>query len=233
MLLLALAAKVVLIAPSPVARGIAAFPRVVRPVGPATRHINAAVARLDARARQAARDCRADSVNPVSWTRSIETPMRGPAFLSYVVSDEFDCGGAHPSASHAAFVYDLATGTPVDWVALLGARLAGTPTLTTGPDGVRTVALDSPRLRALYAARYDAVARAQEVPVECLGDAGADGFIQPMFAWLDARAKALIVQFDLNHAMQACSVPVAIPVAVLQREGASARLVAALRGTPR
>lgn len=224
----ALAGQVALATPPPVRRGLAAYPRIARPATAAARRINAAVARLDVRVRVADRECRTDSVNPTSWTRSVAVPMRGPDFLAYVVADEVDCGGAHPSAGHAAIVYDLVTGAPVDWVRLLGARLAGTPTLTTGPDGVRVVTLDSPRLRALYAARYDAAARAQGSPAECLGIGDGDGFIQPMLAWPDAGAGGLVLQFDLNHAMQACSTAVVIPAAVLQREGAGRRLIDAL-----
>ena len=54
-----------------------------------------------------------------------------------------------------------------------------------------------------------------------------------MLAWLDAQAGGLVLQSDFNHAMQACSAAVVIPVAILQREGASARLVRALRGAGR
>lgn len=230
-LLLALAALVEPVATTPppaVAPGVAGFPRIARPANAAQRRINAALARLDSRARVAIRDCSADSVNPTSWTRTVDVTMRGPDFVSYLVDDDVDCGGAHPNEGHSAIVYDLATGMPVDWVQLLGARLAGRPSLTTGADGVQVVALASPRLRALYAARYDATARAQGSPDECIGLAAEDGFVAPMLAWLDARAGGLVLQFDLAHVVQACSAAVVIPVAILQREGASPRLVRAL-----
>lgn len=230
-LLLLAAAPLAMRQPPALAPGIAAMPRVATPQSTAERRVNAAVARLDARARQAARECRADSANPTSWERRVSVPMRGPAFISYVIEDEVDCGGAHPSEGHAAIVYDLATGAPVAWPALLSPRLAGRLALTQGIDGLSVVTLESPRLRALYAARYDAAARAAGVPGECLGDAAT--FTQPMLAWLDARARALMLRFDLNHAMQACSVAVAIPAAVLRREGASVRLVRALEGAGR
>lgn len=226
-MLLALAA-LTLSAPPPVAAGVAGFPRIARPASAAEARVDAAVARLDARVRRAVRACRADGGTRTSWTRAIDVPMRGPAFLSYVVTDQVYCGGAYPSESHAAIVYDLATGAPVDWATLLGTRLAGTQALTEGPDGVKVVTLDSPRLRTLYAAGYDAAARAAGAPAACLGNGRAAGFVQPMLAWLNAAG--LVLRFDLNHAMQACSVAVTVPVAVLQREGASARLTKALRG---
>ena len=229
----ALTAPVALTVPPPVARGVAAFPRIARPASDAERRINAALARLDARVRVAVRACGVETVNPTSWTRSIDATMRGPAFVSYLVTDEVDCGGAYPSDSHAAIVFDLASGAPVDWRALLSTRLTGTQALNEGPDGVRVVTLSSSRLRALYAARYDAAARASGAPAECLGSTAADGFARPMIAWLDARRGALALRFDLNHAMQACSIAVTIPAAILQREGASVRLVDALRGAGR
>ena len=49
-----------------------------------------------------------------------------------------------------------------------------------------------------------------------------------MLAWLDAKANGLALQFDFAHVEQACSEPVVIPAATLRREGASARLLAAL-----
>lgn len=230
-LLLLAAAPLAMRQPPAVTPGIAAMPRVATPRSTAERRINAAVERLDARVRRATLACRADGANPTSWERRVSVPMRGPAFLGYVIEDEVDCGGAHPSEGHAAIVYDLATGAPVAWPALLSPELAGRLALTQGMDGVGVVTLDSPRLRALYATRYDTAARAAGVPGECLGD--IEAFTQPMLAWLDARAHALMLRFDLNHAMQACSVAVAIPAAVLRREGASVRLIRALTGAGR
>lgn len=231
--LLLAAAPVTMARVPPVAPGLAAFPRIARPATPAWARINAAVRRLDARAKRAARECKADSVNPTSWTRSVAVTMHGPDFLSYLIEDEVDCGGAHPSERHGAIVYDLATGAPVDWQALLGERLTGRLALVQGMDGVQVVTLDSPWLRTEYAARYDAAARAVGAPVECLGAADVEGLMQPMLAWLDTRRRALVVRFDLNHAMQACSVAVAIPAAVLRRAGAGPRLLRALEGMGR
>ena len=149
LLLLALVAPLVLTVPGPVRPGLAALPRIAWPADTAQRRINLSLAQLDARAKAAERDCRADSVNPASWSRTVAVTMRGPIFLSYVVTDEVDCGGAHPSEGHAAIVYDLATGKSVDWAPLLGGRLTGAMPLAAGADGVQVVTLWSPRLRAL------------------------------------------------------------------------------------
>ncbi|WP_419809722.1 hypothetical protein [Sphingomonas sp.] len=225
-----LAGPIAMTPPRALRHDIAAYPRIARPATAAARRINAAVARLDAAVLREAAQCRRDAgPGRGSWERAVTATMRGPAFVSYRATDDVDCGGAHPNDSHAAIVYDLATGAPVDWTALLGRRLAGTLTPETVADGVKMVTLASPRLFALYAAGYDASLRAEGAPAECLGLVDTEGFgEQPLQAWLDGPRGALVLQFDLNHAMQACSTPVALSADVLRREGASRRLVAAL-----
>ena len=137
-------------------RDIDAFPRIAAPTDDAQRRINRALDRLDAKVRDAARQCLAGGpAHPGDWARQIDVPMRGPEFVSYVVSDDVDCGGAHPNTGHSAIVYDLRSGSPVDWTALLPRALTGKLSLGEGEDGVRVVMLASPRLFALYRAGYD------------------------------------------------------------------------------
>ena len=109
--------------------GIAAMPQIAAPADDAERRINAALRRLDGNVRKAAQACRAEGGPNSSWERTIRTPMRGPGFLSVVIVDNAFCGGAHPNVSTMAIVYDLATGAPVDWTALLPATLTGTVSL--------------------------------------------------------------------------------------------------------
>lgn len=226
---LAAAAALVLVPAPRVRHEIPGFPRIGAPDA-AGRRINAALDRLDARVRVAARDCLAErTVNPPGWERTVAVPMRGPEFVSYAVTDEVDCGGMYPYEVHSAIVYDLRTGGPVDWRAMLPARLTGTLALNEGADQVKVVTLSSRRLSALYAARYDP--RRTGAPKDCVGlpdDDDGTSAATPMLAWLDAKAGGLALQFDLNHAMQACSEAVVLPIAVLRREGASPRLLAAL-----
>lgn len=217
--------------PRPVIGQVQAFPRIASPADAAQRRINRALDRLDAKVRAAARACFADSINPTSWQRRIDSTMHGPEFLSYRVTDDVDCGGAHPNNSHSAIVYDLKSGQPIDWTKLLPASLTGRMALTRGSDEVSVVTLASPRLVALYDAGYDRALDPENKAV-CAGATtifGAEGI--PMLAWLDAKAGGLALQFDFNHAMQACSAAVVIPLATLRREGASARLVKALQAS--
>jgi hypothetical protein len=230
LLALLAAGQVALAAPPPVAPGVAAFPRIARPADAAARRINAALVVLDARVRRAAAECRAEGgPGRSSWERRVEPTMRGPDFLSYRVTDDSYCGGAHPNNAHLAIVYDLGTGKPVDWATLLPARLVGAQALVTGGDGVRVVTLTSPRLTALYRAGYRTdhePAVDEQCRATIAGDA-ENGRIA-LLAWLDARRGALALQYDLPHVAQACSAPVYVPAEMLRREGASARLVAAL-----
>lgn len=231
----ALAGPVTMTRPRDVRPAIAAYPRIARPATTAARRISLAVARLDARVARAAAACRSDAgPGRSSWERTVAVTMREPAFVSYRVTDDVYCGGAYPNNSHAAIVYDLATGAPVDWTALLRPRLAGTLGLETGADGVQMVTLASPRLFALYVAGYEAALGAAGAPDECRGAVGeGDMEAQALQAWLDGPRGALMLQFDFNHAMQACSTPVPIAAEVLRREGASPRLVNALRAARR
>ncbi len=227
---LAAVAPVRLAVPPPVRPGIAAYPRIAAPADTAQRRINAAVIRLDARVRTAAHECLTDSSTRVGdWQRDITVTMRGPEFLSYLVSDDVDCGGAHPNAALAAIVYDLRSGGPVDWAALLPTSLTGKLGLVNGEDEVKMVTLASPRLNALYRAGYSHSDDADEEK-ECrtaIADEMQSGPV-PMIAWLDAKTGGLAVQFDLPHAEEACAEPVVIPAATLRREGASPRLLDAL-----
>lgn len=227
-----LAATVALATSPPIRSGIPGYPRIARPTTDAHRRINAALVRLETIVRRSARDCLDDDgPNPTDWKRTVHVTMRGPEFLSFMVEDYADCGGAHPDDSHSAIVYDLATGAPVDWTTLLPPRLRGDLALTTGGDGVRVVTLASPRLSVLYAAGYDAAVIAMGNP-DCRGlpepEPGEPPRHQPMLAWLDARAGGLVLQYDWNHAMQVCSAPVIIPLATLRREDVSPRLLRAL-----
>ena len=208
--------------PPPLVEAAAAMPQIAAPVDDAERRINAAVQRLDATARKAIAGCKLDDGKPGDWERAIDVPMRGPRFLSFVITDTVYCGGAHPDSSTMAIVYDLRTGAPVDWTRLLPPSLTGKMTLQAGPDGTKMVTLTSKRLYALY---LDFYPRAQSADCK---DAVRSSEPPAMMAWLDAKGSGLAVQFDLSHVVQACAEPVTIPLATLRAEGAQPDLLDAL-----
>ena len=100
------------------------------------------------------------------------------------------------------------------------------------------VTLASPLLFSLYLSGYD---RAIRMPGNDIAAEDIDGCKEavraeanpPMMVWLDAKSGGLAVQFDLIHAVQACAVPVVIPLAVLRANGANAALLEAIEAAHR
>lgn len=220
--------------------GLAAMPKIDAPTDEAEQRINTALRRLDGSARKAASACRAEGGPQSSWTRSIASPMRGPRYVSFVIVDDAFCGGAHPNVGTMSIVYDLTTGAPLDWTALLPASLTGTVALATGMDGTKMVTLASKTLQTLYLKGYRRKAdpKREGDDAECREAVTETGSSSPpaMMAWLDAKAGGLAVQFDLAHAVQACADTVVIPTATLRQEGANSVLTDALdaaHGAPR
>jgi hypothetical protein len=214
----------------PAVRGIASMPQIIDPADDAENRINAAVSRLDVTVRKAAKDCKLFDGKPGYWDRTIDVPMRGPGYISFVITDETNCGGAYPSVSTMSIVYDLRTGTPIDWTQLLPAALTGTLALQEGADGTKMVTLASQRLFELYLAGYRA-ANGPAADPDCgqvIEDSDASG-PPAMMAWLDARTGGLAVQFDLIHALQACAKSIVIPLSTLGAEGAQNDLVDAVQ----
>jgi hypothetical protein len=156
-------------------------------------------------------------------------PMRGPGYISFVITDNLYCGGAHPDASTMSIVYDLRTGAPVDWTQLLPQSLTGNLALQEGADGTRMVTLTAKRLFALYLDGYRANNGSADEQCKQVVQDLASGDAPAMMAWLDARKGGLAVEPGLPHVVQACEVAVVIPVATLQAEGAKPVLVDAIQ----
>jgi hypothetical protein len=215
--------------PPPVRKNVAGMPQIIAPADAAESQINAAVQRLDATVGKAVDACKGPDGKPGYWERAIDVPMRGPGYISYVITDNLFCGGAHPDAATMSIVYDLRSGAPIDWTRLLPPSLTGTVALEQGADGTRMVTLASKRLFALYLDGYHA--SSAESQAECrhaIQDVAADGARAAM-VWLDARTGGLAVQVGLPHVVQACEAEVVIPVATLRAEGAQPALVDAIQ----
>ncbi len=214
--------------PLPILKGVAAMPLIADPVDDAERRVNAAVRQLDVRVRKEAVTCKTPS-GASGWERTVDVPMRGPSFISFVIKDSAFCGGAHPATATMSIVYDLRTGRPVDWTRLLPPSMTGTVKLTIGMDKTKVVTLASRRLYALYIAGYDLGDGTAEDRASCKEAVQQIGGDPPdMMVWLDARRGGLAVQYDLSHVVQNCAVPVVIPVATLRADGAQPALLDAL-----
>ncbi|MGU3403826.1 hypothetical protein [Methylobacterium brachiatum] len=229
----AAADRIVQLKPGNAGPDIDALPQIVDPVDEAERKINAAVKRIDAHVRKAAQTCKQEGGKYASWDRSVQTPMRGPRFLSYVINDSWSCGGPHPNNSTTAIVYDLTTGAPVDWTTLLPPALTGKVVLEAQADGTRMVALSSKRLHNLYLQAYRPKTgkSAEDTDDKECREAVTETFSgEPpaMTVWPDAETGGLAVAFDLVHAVQACADTVVIPTSTLRREGVQALLTDAI-----
>ena len=179
--------------------GVPPLPAIVSPLDDAERRINTALGRLDAQAAAAARECKKDGGKDAALTRSAEVTMHGPGFLSYLITDEVDCGGAHPDSGAQSIVYDLTAGSPVDWARLLPASLVGAQALERGSDGGRMVTLASRPLFDFYISHYAHDDPGTEEQTECLAAVkgeGGDG-PPPMMVWLDAASGGFAMQFQL------------------------------------
>jgi hypothetical protein len=99
-----------------------AFPRVIpnAAVPPEiAAKINASLERFDMQVRKDWRDCQKEAHGNGDWSRSIQVTMSGPAYVSFLADETYDCANAHPEDIQTALVYDLRTGSPVNWSALL------------------------------------------------------------------------------------------------------------------
>ncbi len=212
-------ADVGLTVPPPLAKDVAAFPKLAAGGANADK-INAALSKLDDRVRKARAECVASK--DADWSRSIDVTMRGPRYLSYLVSDSFYCGGAHPDSSSFALVYDLTTGAPVNWARLLPKPIVETSSLDTAADGAKIGVVGSKKLSALYLAGLD---KGQDADCKEALTVGDLHFV----LWPDAKAKGLAMQtISLPHAEQACADVVTIPSAKLRELGAHKSLIDAL-----
>jgi hypothetical protein len=195
--------------PSPSIRpGVAAYPRLVAgPGDAAATRINAALGKADASA--VAGMCK-------DYRRQVGVTMRGPRYLGLFATDDWFCGGAYPDNSARGLVYDLATGAPVDWKAILGGMPIEQATPASDGGDEAPVVVTSAALWALYAKRA-----AQPGDNDCAEVlAGPDAPGKALLAWPDAKADGLGLQaWDWPHVVKACAAAVTIPVPELRGLG--------------
>lgn len=208
--------------PSPaLATHVAAFPRIAAPLDAATHKINLALDRQDQVVKSAARQCPSGG-----WSREVTVAMRGPHYLSLTAEDSWDCGGAHPDASRLVLVYDLATGSPVNWARLLPAAMINSASLDAAGDGTRIGVIQSRSLQAFYV-------KARNSDPKNLLDPDCKDVVQDpelkFSLWPDARAGGIQIEPEgLPHAAAACGGNVLIPAATLRTLGVLPALVEAV-----
>ena len=164
---------------------------------------------------QGARACESEATVPDAWLRSVDVTMAGPHYVSLVASDSYDCGAYPNDDVLSAFVFDLETGLPVDWIALFPAGASAVS--GTAADGTDLGLVAWPGLARRVNDRADPA---------CKDVIDTD---HAFSVWPDARDGVLrAVPAELPHAVQACATPVSFTAGELRRFGFAARLVDAL-----
>jgi hypothetical protein len=213
-------------------KGVELWPLIVNPGNPAEQRVNATLTKLNNRLTQALKDCdarvleqskqmgdTAKSKDPTSddWSREVQVTMQGPRFLSLLATDDSFCGGAYPDSGQMALVFDMTTGAPVNWMALV-AKSAGASTHTdTVMDGSTAGALILPAL--------------QKMNLAAAGPDCKDAFQDPQsfLLWPDAKSGTLVAMpFDLPHATQACASQINLTIGQARKLGFSESLLGAI-----
>ena len=204
-----------------IADKIVAFPRLVAAADDkAAQRINKALDKRDASARQMQKDCLAnvDQPNDADYERTIWVTMQGPRYLGFLVSDNADCGGAHPSNSQMALVYDLVSGAPVKLATAPAQRGDGQGTSTdTVVDGTTVGFVTSKTLQGLW---LKAEAAANPIDPDC---EDLQTIQSCSSALSDAKAGGPAVQpGNFAHVIAACADTNVIPTATLRPLGIDA-----------
>jgi hypothetical protein len=215
---------------APLAADLAAFPRLVAaPDDKGAERINQALDRRDRQLQSAVKDCRSNSDRPAdaTWSRVISVAMRGPRYLSLVANDSWDCGGAHPDFSLLVLVYDLNSGSPVNWTRLLPVSLIQGTSLDSAGDGTQIGVVSSRALQALYLKAQSSDPK-EPLDPECrdvLSDPGLKFNI-----WPDGKGDGLALQTQgLPHVVAACgSDSVIVATSTLRKLGVQPALLAAI-----
>lgn len=190
-------------------KGVDAWPLIVRASTPAEQKVNAILNQLNERMAKSLIDCDANYRNwaklvdnPLTgsngvdgdWERKIAVTMTGPRLVSLVAFDNLFCGGAHPDSYTLPMVFDLTTGTQVNWINYIDKSADASTYSDTESDGAIVDALIVPALREMTIRRAS-------------GDCEhAFQKAQPYQLWPDAKSGTLVAEpFDLPHVVAACA----------------------------
>lgn len=216
-------------------KGVDAWPLIVNPANPAEQKVNAALTRLNLRLTKALTECDAGTLEDMKssqrprkdwagavaedWSRRVVVTMQGPRFLSLVATDEYvNCGGAHPDSDTMAMVFDMTTGTPVNWPAMVAKSAGASAFADTVADGSKVGALVLPALATINLAAANADCK------EAFQDP------QSFQLWPDAKTGTLVAQaFDLIHAAADCAIQVSLTMEQARTLGFDETLLSAIQ----
>ncbi|WP_428150210.1 hypothetical protein [Brevundimonas sp.] len=205
----------------PLSATVAAAPRLVGDSAQVAA-INADLALIDAMAKTSTAECEGGG-----FSRTVTQPMTGPGYVTYMISDEYECGGPYPSTTQTPVTYDLTTGRRVDWTRTLSAWAVTVDDTTDVPAG-SVGYLHSPALARWYSARMLA-STDQEWLAECRDVFDPEQLNQSGFlVWADAGTSGIAVSPQLPHVVQACGEVASLTAADMQAAGVPAAMIAAI-----
>jgi hypothetical protein len=214
-------------------KGVDAWPLIANPTTSAEQRINATLTRLNERMEQSLRECDQSArdafkelgndapkdQDPTAddWERSIRVTMTGPQYVSMVATDETDCGGAHPNSDTLAMVFDLTSGKPVNWIALISKAANATPYSDSIADGTKVGSVVFPALLAVST---------KKATVDCK-EAFEES--QSYQLWPDAKSGTLIAEpFGLPHVVAACAEDLSLTIDQARKMGFDEALLRAI-----
>jgi hypothetical protein len=205
----------------PVARGIAAFPRIAKPLDAAAATINHALAGADASVDRLAVDCK----HYTGWHRGVSVTMRGPRYVSLLASDDWYCGGAYPDTDLTALVFDLSSGAPIDWTKLFPPSLIATAGPSPGGGVSDPILIGSPRLwdffvKTANTAEHDECSDVRSSPA---------GSSTALMIWPNVKDDGIdLFAHEFPHVIKACAGPATVPTAEWRKLGVDAALLDAI-----
>ena len=200
---------------------VAAAPRLAGD-GAAIAAINADLALIASKATANLSECEGGG-----FARTVTQPMTGPAYVTYMVMDDFDCGGPYPSTIQTPVTYDLSTGRRLDWTKVLSAWSVTADEPVEGPADWLGY-LHSPALARWYSARMLASTDAEWLE-QCRDVFDPEQLdLSGFLVWADAATSGIAVAPQLAHVVQACGEQATLSKADMQAAGVPAALIAAL-----
>jgi hypothetical protein len=200
--------SIVLSKPPVLRKNVAAMPLIRNPESEEHQRINLSLKKIDATMLSTLAECDRDYSNFAQmtdnqhaeqshrgdWTRKVAVTMAGPRYLSYLIKDSNFCGGAHPNFSESALVFDLKTGSPVNWTAVLGRESK----LQPADDWISIPAQQvvNKSLKAFYAEHLS--------DDECRKIVSEDDDLS-LLIWPDAKLRKLVLGSNLRHVVEACA----------------------------
>ncbi|HEY2857557.1 MAG TPA: hypothetical protein VGJ21_04025 [Terracidiphilus sp.] len=211
-------------------KGVDLWPLIANPSASVQQRINQTLAKLNLKLADSLKQCDADyrewskqsgdnatKDSSGDWERKIRVTMIGPRLLSMVAADSQFCGGAYPNAETFAMVFDLNTGKPLNWMAIIAPSSQAKPYSDTIYDGTTVGALIVPALLEMSRAKADA---------ECK-DALEDGLSYQL--WPDAKTGTLVAEpFDLPHVVAACAEDLSLTPAQARKLGFDESILTAI-----